>query len=304
MSEILAALLESLKNMPPFAGGMDKNSDFTEFRKTANVSSIPPIESILIEQRVIAGVPCEILTPEKLASKDVIFYIHGGGFFSGDTNSSRGYGTTLADEFGVTVVTISYRTCPENVWPAGLNDCFDVYKALLTMYPESKLCLMGESAGANFVLTTTLKARDEGLAMPQCIVCYSPLTNFAEEFPSREKNAGALIISDPHINDFIASLYLPDGANRRNPYISPYYADVKGLPPTYFVADSGEILLDDSLMLAEKMNDVGCSVRVDVLQNTFHSFPTMGRLCEESIECLKNTRKYLEDFFDVGLKGN
>ena len=70
----------------------------------------------------------EILTPKKLTSEDIIFYIHGGGYAFGNAFISRGYGSVLADESGMRVCTITYRLAPEHKFPAGPEDCFSVYQ--------------------------------------------------------------------------------------------------------------------------------------------------------------------------------
>ena len=58
----------------------------------------------------------------------------------------------------------------------------------------------------------------------------------------------------------LASYYLAS-ADPRTPYASPLYADPTGLPPTLIQVGSDEILLDDSVRMAERMRAAGCQGR-------------------------------------------
>jgi len=57
-----------------------------------------------------------------------------------------------------------------------------------------------------------------------------------------------LILSTPIINWFTEQ-FVPDPARRRDPDISPLYADLRDLPPARFTVGSLDPLLDDSLFM-------------------------------------------------------
>src|SRR6516165_1738558 len=61
----------------------------------------------------------------------------------------------------------------------------------------------------------------------------------------------------------LASYYLA-GADPRTPYASPLYADPTGLPPTLIQVGSDEILLDDSVRMAERMRAARCQVELEI----------------------------------------
>lgn len=48
-----------------------------------------------------------------------------------------------------------------------------------------------------------------------------------------------------------ARIYLGE-ASPTDPFASPLYADLRGLPPLFIQASDSEVLLDDSARLAEK----------------------------------------------------
>src|SRR6516162_1156726 len=104
------------------------------------------------------------------------------------------------------------------------------------------------------------KLRDEGFYLPAAAVALSPWTDLALTGGSLQRNAEA----DPMLRGTegarLASYYLA-GADPRTPYASPLYADPTGLPPTLIQVGSDEILLDDSVRMAERMRAAGCQGR-------------------------------------------
>ena len=69
--------------------------------------------------------------------------------------------------------------------------------------------------------------------------------------------------------------------------------DYSGFPPMYFTADQGEVLFDDSALLVPMIREQGVEVAFDVYEDTFHSFPTIGKVCPESAEAMKRTCSFI-----------
>jgi hormone-sensitive lipase len=79
---------------------------------------------------------------------------------------------------------------PEFKFPVQLEECFYVYKWLVTttklgMRP-SKIILVGDSAGGNLVASVTTRALMEGLRVPDGLLLYYPALDMCNTcFPSR-----------------------------------------------------------------------------------------------------------------------
>lgn len=293
MSIALKIILSTVKRQPTLAIG--PGTDYAKQRAMIDDPrmQIPAVKTVTVDKVTLAGVPCEILTPKNVTGNGLIYYIHGGGYCYGSAFSSRGYGSILADECGMPVVTVTYRLAPENKWPAGPEDCFAVYEELLKRYPGKKIALIGESGGGTMILVAALMAKNKGVAMPACIVPFSPCTNLAEDLPSRKKNDGALVVPYSNIAEMLKGVYLSEDTDPFQPYVSPYYGDYTGFPPMYFFADKGEVLFDDTDMLVPKIREAGVQVEYEVMEGKFHSFPTIGRSCPESKEYLAKTKGFL-----------
>ena len=67
----------------------------------------------------------------------------------------------------------------------------------------------------------------------------------------------------------------------QHPLVSPHYAQLHQLPPALIHVGTLEALLDDSLMLAERLNAQGSTVDLKVFPGMWHVWQTLaGRMRE------------------------
>ena len=126
-----------------------------------------------------------------------------------------------------------------------------------------------------------LRLRDEGTPLPAAAVALSPWIDLAL--------TGAVVAAkrqgrpDDHAEEApqLARCYLA-GADPRTPYASPLYGDPTGLPPTLIQVGSDEILLDDSVRMAERMRAAGCEVELEIWPRMPHAWQIWARLVPEA----------------------
>lgn len=269
-------------------------TDFVALREYVDNMSAgqPTEEGVTITAATLGGVDVELSEPEKVSGDTIVVYYHGGSFVTGNAPAGRAYASALAGESGLRVYAVTYRLAPENPYPAGVNDCFALYQALLAKYPGSRIALTGESAGGTLALVVTLMAKDAGLPLPSAVAAFSPCTDFAEDLPSRTANRDTDPAVQSNVIELIRALYCP-GQELSDPYVSPLRGDYVGFPPLMVVVDGGEMLLDDSLLLVEKAKQAGVAVELQVAEGCFHGFPILGRLSPESEQVLKDTAEFI-----------
>ncbi|XP_039978008.1 lipase, hormone-sensitive a [Xiphias gladius] len=71
----------------------------------------------------------------------------------------------------------------------------------------------------------------------------------------------------------------------RNPFVSPLLAPdnlLRGLPPVHIVASALDALLDDSVMFAKKLRDMGQPVNLTVVEDLPHGFLSLSQLAKET----------------------
>lgn len=298
MSIMLRIIKAQMKKQGPTLD-LSLDADFEKQRAIMSdpKNQMPPQKGVHFETTTVCGVPVEVSRPQKQRNDNIILYIHGGGFAFGDEISSRSYASVLAGNCEVSVYSVGYRLAPEHRFPAGAEDCFAVYRGLSDNFPNSKIALVGESAGGNLVLATALMAKDRGAKMPCCIFAISPCCTMAEELPSRAENRSVdLVLPHENLGRSLVELYLAEGTDPRNPYVSPMYGNYEGFPPVMLSVDNSEVLRDEVRQTKENIEKAGVSVEYHELTDTFHSFPTLGGICPEGKKILDDTVRFLKKY--------
>jgi monoterpene epsilon-lactone hydrolase len=88
---------------------------------------------VTVEVGVVGGVHVEWIGPQEKAHLCTILYLHGGGFAVRGVLTDRRFGARLSRGSGRPVVLVPYRLAPEFPFPAGLEDCCDVYHVVKTV---------------------------------------------------------------------------------------------------------------------------------------------------------------------------
>ena len=296
-SSQMQQLRETMKNMMaqpgmPKMGGM---MDFKTVRAKIEVAAAnqPTEPGVTFTSETLNGVEAECSVPAVLSGEDIVLYIHGGGFTCNSALTSRGFASQLAGETGLRVWSLSYRLAPENHFPAAPEDCLAVYKALLEKYPGRAIALVGDSAGGNLVMVTTLMARESGLQLPSSVTTFSGCFDMTGAVDHRKYTKTDFTLSSDAMEN-IRTLYFPD-ADPANPHVSPLKADLAGFPPLKLVCDSAEVLTVDSEALYAKAKAAGVQVVFKTYDETFHAFATTGRGTPESAEVLADTANFIKE---------
>ncbi|HWW64844.1 MAG TPA: alpha/beta hydrolase [Sphingomonadaceae bacterium] len=234
----------------------------------------PPIlakVAATIETTRIAGVLCHDCLPKAGAASDgrVYLFIHGGAFVIGAGAFAKVLGARYAAAFGMRVVSVDYRMPPDHPFPAPLEDCVAVYKALLETIDSSRIVIGGGSAGGNLAAAATLMIRDQGLPMPAGTVLLTPevdLTESGDSFRTNEDLDVILKHGLPECNALYA-----DGHDLRDPYLSPLFGDFsKGFPPTFIQTGTRDLFLSNSVLMHRKLRSAGIEAELHVWEALPH----------------------------------
>jgi monoterpene epsilon-lactone hydrolase len=218
----------------------------------------------------LGGVPGEWVSAGGVPAATLL-YLHGGGYFACSPVTHRAITGAFANR-GFQVFAPDYRLAPEHPFPAAVDDAVQVYKALLDQTPAPSLIIAGDSAGGGLALATLLAARTAGLPMPSSAVLFSPWTDLAATGDSLKSNHKR----DPMLRGeriLEATGFYVNGANPKNPLISPLYADLTGLPPLSIQVGESEVLRDDSTRLAARATAAGVRVDLKIWENMPHVWP-------------------------------
>ena len=203
-------------------------------------------------------------------------HIHGGGWVLGGAHHQDALLKQLALECNAAVVSVDYRLAPEDPYPAGPDDCEAAARWLVENaqgeFGTSRLLIGGESAGAHLSTTTLLRMRDRhdytGFVGANLVFgCYDfTLTPSVRNWGERN-----LVLNTPIIEWFVDQ-FVPDATRRRDPDVSPIFADLEGLPPALFSVGTLDPLIDDTLFMASRWLAAGNSAELAITPGGIHGF--------------------------------
>ncbi len=217
----------------------------------------------------------------------VVLYLHGGGYVIGSLNTHRSLVARIARDSQARCFSLDYRLAPENPYPAAVEDAVAAYRGLVASgIAPTRIVVAGDSAGGGLTFATLLSLRDAGDALPAAAVCLSPWADL-------EGTGGSH--SDPEIDDPMVNLpglqamgRLYAGERVRDPLASPVHADFAGLPPLYLLVGTREMLLDDTLRVADKARAAGVPVIVEKGTGLIHVWPMFGDDVPEAADAVRN----------------
>jgi epsilon-lactone hydrolase len=251
---------------------------------------------VKVEETSIAGARTDIITPLAIPEANrgrVLINLHGGGFVS--DSGSLIEGVPIANLTKIKVVSVYYRLAPESPFPAAVDDVVAVYRELLKTYRPNSIGIFGTSAGAILTCEVTIRLKQLGLPLPAALGAFSVLTDFSRPSESRQIFTldgfpGLLEPLDPKRapND-----PYPGATDRRDPVLSPLFADLKGMPPTLLVTSTRDLLLSDTALFHRALLAAGNDVQLVVFEALPHAFWYHFQL-PETKECLDLMAKFFD----------
>lgn len=240
--------------------------DIGEARKFYDAWGVPVADDITVEERP-GG---HLLTPPETDGSLTGLYLHGGGYVYGSLRSHGHMVGEIARAARCRMFFADYRRAPEHPYPAALDDAVAAYHSLLAEGRSARdVVLVGDSAGGGLVLATLLKLRNAGTALPAAAACISPwtdLTGSGETYRTLEHE-------DPMLTKPVVELVSASyraGTPATDPYISPLFGDLAGLPPVFMQVGSREILLSDAQRFIDGVRSAGGAGELEVWPGMVH----------------------------------
>jgi acetyl esterase len=238
-----------------------------------------------VSDRVIAGRRCRVFVP---AGRPIGLYvnIHGGGWALGAPEDYDAKNLRRCRELGLMIISPQYRLAPEHPYPAVFEDILGVVEWLFDNADDEwgvgeRMVIGGGSAGAHITAGTVLRIRDDLHAVDRVagmnlLIGVYDMTSTPSMSGVRCAD-GADLLDLPqlkmHFDDFLPGL---SQEQRRDPRISPMYADLRGMPRALVTAGLDDHTLDDSLFFAQRLAAAGNRVDLRVFPECFHGFMVLN----------------------------
>ncbi|MET0522122.1 MAG: alpha/beta hydrolase [Jiangellaceae bacterium] len=244
------------------------------------------------ERREVAGVDTYVLRADGVPDTDttpIYLDMHGGALIFGAGDLTRVWGSMSAVTNQMITWSIDYRMPPLHPYPAALEDCLAVYRAVLELRDPADIFVGGASAGGNLAASLLVRARDEGLSMPAALVLPTPMVDLTESgdtFQTLEGLDGGLR------SQMVVNLLYADGHDLTHPYLSPLFADLSGFPPTFLQSGTRDLFLSNTVRMHRKLLAAGIDTELHIFEAMPHR--GFGGSTPEDIELDAAIRTFLD----------
>jgi monoterpene epsilon-lactone hydrolase len=224
----------------------------------------------------------------------VLMFFHGGGYCSGSILSHRRMVTEGGRAARMRTLAVAYRLAPEDPFPAAYDDALTAWRFLRNEGTRaSQIAVGGDSAGAGLVVGLINRLRDANEELPACAWLVSPwidLTMSGSTFAS--KDAVDPIIHKEYLNE-LADAYLPAAMDRKDPRVSPLYADLRSFPPVLIQVGSAETLLGDATRFASAAGAADVPVTLEIWPHMIHAWHLWNAQLESGRRALTSAGAFI-----------
>jgi acetyl esterase len=242
---------------------------------------------------IVAGVSIKIFQPTQDSNLPITIYFHGGCFISGGFDTHNQQLRQLALSSNTLVICIKYRLAPEHPYPAAHDD---VYKATLAIKQSGskfgntdRIIFVGDSAGAQLALITSLRLRNQQDWLPQKQILIYPMLDPDGTLPSYLTNGSDYIITANMLLSGFA-MYMGDKAKHSaNPELYPLkQADFSGLPSTCIITAEFDPLRDEGEQLYRALLDASVEAYCQRYLGVIHGFFQLSGVSQSAVSCMEN----------------
>jgi acetyl esterase/lipase len=275
VSEEARAWLDSLTHLNRGPQSLEQRRASTDKWRATDSAEALKHYPVVIHPATLAGVPVDEISPVQLPPDNrnrVFINLHGGGFNS--DSGSRIEGDPIANLARTEVVSVYYRLAPEHPFPAAVDDALAVYQELLKTHAPKNIAIYGTSAGAILTAEVAVKLKQLKLPLPGALGIFSGTGDFSRVSDSRQLFTldglpGSL---EPTLPNELPDDQYVGHTRRRDPVLSPLFADLSGLPPTLLVTSTRDMLLGDTTTLHRALLRQGVDARLVVFEALPHAF--------------------------------
>jgi len=286
-----------------------------EFLKALNSSSGKPMETmtpaearkVLVDAQASVRLdlpPCDIeaktithdglkvsLTIVRPAGSKAILpgfiFVHGGGWVLGDFPTHERFVRDLVADSGFTAVFVNYTPSPEAHYPMAIDEIHAATKWVAAHGDEirvdgKRLAIVGNSVGGNMTAAVALMALHKGGPELKCQIMLWPVTDANFETESYHEYADGYFLSRAMMMWFWDA-YAPNAVRRREIYASPLQAtteQLKGLPPTLIQVAGNDVLREEGLAYARKLDAAGVDVTSVRYESLIHDYGLLNAISQ------------------------
>lgn len=226
-------------------------------------------------------------------SNTCVFYIHGGGYVSGDISGFLGMAEKVSIVCECPVFLSQYRLAPEVSIETSVNDLYEAFHSIGTNF--SNVIIMGDSAGGGLgvlLLNELINCSIDNIKRVKAFILFSPMLNL-------ECNSNSYLDSDDPMCSLDIVKYCSKLALNGEPLSetnNPIIASVNNFPPTFITLADDELFYDDAITFINKLNEKQVMNELHIYKHTVHSAPILWKYVNSSSHIFDNILKFIQKY--------
>ena len=260
--------------------------------------ALPSVQNLSIDTPS-GTVALRLYKPQTGAPLPVLVYLHGGGYILGNLDTHDRICRLLAVDSGWAVLAVDYALAPGRQFPVQPDQVFAALRYVATHgdtlgVDSRRIAIGGDSAGAHLSLTATLDARLAGGPAVCGQLLFYGAFGLKDSASRRLYGWADLDGLDEKDATRYRDHYVADPADRDHPRVNLLKSDMAGLPPTFIGAVAYDPLRDDSLVLAEFMQERGVAHRLVVYEGVLHGFLHYSAVEPKALQAIADGAAFLK----------
>ncbi len=255
----------------------------------------------------LAKVPVRLYASSDNETLPLIIFLHGGGWCIGNLDTHDQQCRRLAIASGFPVLSVDYTLAPEAKFPQAVHEVAHIIKQLGAGQLEipadpSQLIVMGDSAGGNMAISTTLKLiqDEEDISFIKCLVPVYPVTDCSESKDGSFIEFQDGYILTKHLMDLFSTNYIGDNQNLQDPLLSPLFSkNLHKLPPCFVLTAGLDPLRDEGEKFAKQLEELGNVVKLKRYDACVHSFYGQEDFGNKGLQAVDDTVQFFKKYVNI-----
>ena len=233
------------------------------------------------------SIPVYFIVPRGEKIRNIIFYIHGGGWVFGSFHTHEKLVRELSARTDSLVVFPEYSRSPEAKYPTAIEQCYFILSHIkeiigdcFSVFDCTSLTVAGDSVGGNMAIAMALmSAMRQGPCIYKLLLYY-PVTNACFDTPSYRQFAVDYYLYREGMKWFWQQ-YTTSLKDRNQVTASPLRAGIDCLgcfPQVMIINGQADVLRSEGEAFGEKLRCAGVEVTALQIQGIIHDFVMLNAL--------------------------
>lgn len=209
----------------------------------------------------------------------VVFY-HGGGFIMEIAEPHWNFCFELVRTLRCHIIVAIYPLAPVHTYEDAYIACYDAFSYASSLSDDSKLILIGDSAGAHLAIAMAQMALNKGVRQPDLVIAISPWIDIADEVEGKD----GIDPIDPILAMSglrkVAGIWAPSSRDAKTFPPCILHGPLEGLAPMMIFSGTREVFHPEAKVFAEKAERAGVDVDLIIGEGLWHCWASMIEMDE------------------------